>query len=583
MTNSQTTSEGDKVLAGLLGSETRVRLLKMLILDSKKSFSLTELARQVEMDISGVHREITRLVSLEIVEVDKTGKGAVYKINRDHPLFSGLLELFKKADSLSQKYFLFEEMPVCYPAVACDYMNLKVTNDYLERQGIKLRLSKTLTVYEYPKTNLYFVYDEFNEISKEILSKLIEDPQFGIKDVKDTIKVSDDLFNLADEIENENYAKFSSDQILKALKKYYLGYEATHMKGWIGNGSDMPDMGFTNYLLFILKEKIRKKGSLLKVSDAFSKLTTPREESFMQKEHENLLNLLVEINSGPELREIFKKSEPRHILKEIKGKKIEKKIEKHTRDYGWLGYGFIGPKWDETYFIGIMSSLLRQDKSPEKMIEEIKQDRERLFREQEKIIKSLGLDDNEQKLFEVARGFVFTKGYRKDSMFKFYSRIEMFYKEIARRLHVSVTDIRFCFPHEFEKLMSSDPKLIKTLRERQKFFVWESIGKYEDDIYLTGQEARKHLKKLSFEKEESTDVSILNGACACPGRSKSKVKIINIPKEMSKMEKGDILVSIATSPDLVPAMKKASAIVTDMGGITSHAAIVSRELNIPCV
>jgi len=49
------------------------------------------------------------------------------------------------------------------------------------------------------------------------------------------------------------------------------------------------------------------------------------------------------------------------------------------------------------------------------------------------------------------------------------------------------------------------------------------------------------------------------------------------------MQKGDILISIATNPDLVPAMKIAGAIVTDVGGITCHAAIVSRELNIPCV
>ncbi len=52
---------------------------------------------------------------------------------------------------------------------------------------------------------------------------------------------------------------------------------------------------------------------------------------------------------------------------------------------------------------------------------------------------------------------------------------------------------------------------------------------------------------------------------------------------MSKMDEGDLLVSHMTDPEIVPAMKKAAAIVTDMGGITCHAAIVSRELGIPCV
>ena len=52
---------------------------------------------------------------------------------------------------------------------------------------------------------------------------------------------------------------------------------------------------------------------------------------------------------------------------------------------------------------------------------------------------------------------------------------------------------------------------------------------------------------------------------------------------MLKMKDGDILVSVATTPSIVPAMKKAAAIVTDEGGLTCHASIVSRELNIPCV
>ena len=67
------------------------------------------------------------------------------------------------------------------------------------------------------------------------------------------------------------------------------------------------------------------------------------------------------------------------------------------------------------------------------------------------------------------------------------------------------------------------------------------------------------------------------------GKATGKVRIIIRPGDMHKMSKGDILVSIATDPDIVSAMKKAAAIVTEQGGVTSHAAIVSRELNIPCV
>jgi pyruvate,water dikinase len=77
--------------------------------------------------------------------------------------------------------------------------------------------------------------------------------------------------------------------------------------------------------------------------------------------------------------------------------------------------------------------------------------------------------------------------------------------------------------------------------------------------------------------------SILSGAPASPGIGVGPVKIIHSPAEIDKIHKGDVLVAPQTSPDYVPAMKKASAIITEKGGRTSHAAIVSRELGIPAV
>ena len=70
---------------------------------------------------------------------------------------------------------------------------------------------------------------------------------------------------------------------------------------------------------------------------------------------------------------------------------------------------------------------------------------------------------------------------------------------------------------------------------------------------------------------------------ACQGVAVGKVRIMTSAKDIHTMEEGEVLVAVMTRPDYVSAMKKASAIVTDEGGITSHAAIVARELNIPCV
>ena len=62
-----------------------------------------------------------------------------------------------------------------------------------------------------------------------------------------------------------------------------------------------------------------------------------------------------------------------------------------------------------------------------------------------------------------------------------------------------------------------------------------------------------------------------------------KVIIVRGVKDLHKVQKGDVLVALTTHPDYVPVMRKSVAIVTDEGGITSHAAIVSREFGIPCI
>lgn len=111
--------------------------------------------------------------------------------------------------------------------------------------------------------------------------------------------------------------------------------------------------------------------------------------------------------------------------------------------------------------------------------------------------------------------------------------------------------------------------------------------------YVTGENAVKYINEVKeFERKQlKTDIS---GQVANKGNEKEitgKVKIINVnyadfeemEQSIDKMNKGDILVSESTAPELIAACTKAKAIVTDMGGMLSHAAIVSRELGIPCV
>lgn len=91
-------------------------------------------------------------------------------------------------------------------------------------------------------------------------------------------------------------------------------------------------------------------------------------------------------------------------------------------------------------------------------------------------------------------------------------------------------------------------------------------------------------KKLEEETVMTTDHNVLvKGLPASPGMAAGKCHVITDPKDIDTFKEGEVLVTTMTSPDWVPAMKKAVAIVTDAGGMTCHASIVSRELGIPCV
>ncbi len=97
-------------------------------------------------------------------------------------------------------------------------------------------------------------------------------------------------------------------------------------------------------------------------------------------------------------------------------------------------------------------------------------------------------------------------------------------------------------------------------------------------VTTTGKETRD-MKQETRRKQEV----LLKGDAASPGMATGPVKILRSPRELSKVKSGDILVAEMTNPDYVPAMRKAVAIVTERGGRTSHAAIVSRELGIPAI
>ncbi|MFA6005117.1 MAG: phosphoenolpyruvate synthase [Patescibacteria group bacterium] len=107
-----------------------------------------------------------------------------------------------------------------------------------------------------------------------------------------------------------------------------------------------------------------------------------------------------------------------------------------------------------------------------------------------------------------------------------------------------------------------------------------------DKVFITQSRPITTLDNKQISNDQQIAVTqevFLTGDPASPGITTGTVVLLKSPKEISRVKQGDILLASQTNPDYVPAMKRACAIITEHGGRTSHAAIVSRELGIPCV
>jgi len=126
-------------------------------------------------------------------------------------------------------------------------------------------------------------------------------------------------------------------------------------------------------------------------------------------------------------------------------------------------------------------------------------------------------------------------------------------------------------------------KIGKQLEEHYQFPQDIEWAKENNQLFIVQTRPVTTIKEMTEAAPEIKAPVLLSGSPASPGIASGPVEIVTDPSQIDKVKEGDILVAEMTTPDFVPAMKRASAIVTDRGGRTAHAAIVSRELGIPCV
>lgn len=155
---------------------------------------------------------------------------------------------------------------------------------------------------------------------------------------------------------------------------------------------------------------------------------------------------------------------------------------------------------------------------------------------------------------------------------KTHELIESFFEEIGKRFGLSVDEVKFLKPIEIINLLEGENLEVKSIISNRQncYFIFQE-GKFtlkENESYVINEEVDNELK----------------GRGTFPSFYRGKVKIVRTIEDIEKMEYGDIMVSRMTTPDLIiEGVKKAGAIITDEGGITCHAAVLSREFNIPAL
>ncbi len=147
-------------------------------------------------------------------------------------------------------------------------------------------------------------------------------------------------------------------------------------------------------------------------------------------------------------------------------------------------------------------------------------------------------------------------------------------KALAKQKNISYQELLYCAKDEVLGTIPSQEEL-------QNRIIGHAMVMESGKIFCVA--GKEYGKVKDWFAEHTKNITHVRGRVACAGNVKGKVRIITGSKDFPLFQKGEILVTSMTNPHMVPIMKKAAAFVTDEGGITCHAAIMSREMKKPCV
>lgn len=328
--------------------------------------------------------------------------------------------------------------------------------------------------------------------------------------------------------------------------------------GWIGENVWDDEM----------QQIIETKAGVSKGSDDYFQilftLTKPEEISTTLEEKRAMLKAALAIQAGERTTE-----EAAEIL---------------AHEFGFMPVFAFGDPWDAAHYAKELETLLTQPSaSLQSEYQDLVHYTEKRNREFDAVVAQYNLTPEERQVF-IEFGLALDTRNEAEYLVSLGGCMLLpIYKEIAKRLYLSVKQVRTLYESEIVAALRDEIDPLETLHQKGSVVAYGFDEEMKERINFSPEEARELFtfveQGVSYAQESTGDV----GVCGSPGTVTGRARIIKTPAENHLVQQGDILITNTTSVDFLPAMKRAAAIVTEVGGLTCHAAVVSRELGVPAI
>ncbi|MBH41569.1 MAG: hypothetical protein CL685_02545 [Candidatus Magasanikbacteria bacterium] len=261
------------------------------------------------------------------------------------------------------------------------------------------------------------------------------------------------------------------------------------------------------------------------------------------------------------------------------------KCKNHLIRFSWIGargYNF-NNEWTEETLMERVRQFLASKEDPVEKLKELRKVRNERIKESEKLFNDTQLAKvpGLKEIITLAKEFTFLRTWRTDTIYHAGVKVKNLMNRIKEILHISDNDLLHLTYTEIINSLNSGKLAVtkEDIAQRKKDFItlhWKGA-----EHIITNPSTIAYLAQNILPKEKVTHE--LTGSAVYPGVVTGKAFVVFQQEDVAKVKKGDILVAVMTFPHFIAAMEKASAFVTDEGGILCHAAIIAREMKKPCV